>query len=162
MLRPLLLAFAAFALAPNASAQNATPFVGTWKLNIEKSKFTPENLAPTNATWKIEGVEGGIKMISDSQMQGQAVHVEYTAKFDGKDYPVTTTIDGKTDTFLSTATISWRNTGERTYETNAKINGQELGLTHMTISADGKTITASVDTSIQGQTLSSNAVWEKQ
>src|SRR3954471_4577789 len=86
MPRLLLLLFAAFAFVPIVSAQEATPFVGSWKLNVEKSKFTPANLAPTNATWKIEGVEGGIKMISDSQIQGQAVHVEYTAKFDGKDY----------------------------------------------------------------------------
>jgi hypothetical protein len=150
-------------LAPLSARSQSNPLVGTWKLNLEKSKYSPSNLAPKSGLWKIEAAEGGIKMVADAvEAQGHAIHAEYTAKFDGKDYPVTTTIDGRTDPMLDGTTISWRDIDEHTYEYTAKFSGQSLGTTHLVISSDGKTVTTSLSASFQGQTVDTTAVWEKQ
>jgi hypothetical protein len=150
-------------LVPLSARSQSNPLVGTWKLNLEKSKYSPANLAPKSGLWKIEAVEGGIKMVSDAvEAQGHEIHAEYTAKFDGKDYPVTTTIDGRSDPMLDGTTISWRNIDEHTYEYTAKFSGQALGTTHLVISSDGKTVTTSLSASFQGQTADITAVWEKQ
>ena len=62
--------------------------VGTWKLNLAKSTYSP-GPAPKSQTAKIEAVTGGIHEVADRVgADGKSVHYEFTAMFDGKDYPV--------------------------------------------------------------------------
>src|SRR6476620_7345964 len=74
-----------------AIAQTAAKpvFVGTWKLDTAKSKYSP-GATPKSQIAMINDVDGGMKVVSDRvEADGQKVHFEWTAKFDGKDYPVT-------------------------------------------------------------------------
>jgi hypothetical protein len=77
-----LLGFAATLVA-------ADPTVGTWKLNTAKSKYSP-GPAPMSATITYEETADGIKRTGESVLpDGTKTSFEYTAKYDGKDYPVT-------------------------------------------------------------------------
>src|SRR4030095_1229601 len=70
--------------------------MGTWKLNLAKSKYSPANLAPKSTTTTFQSVPGGVKTTTDTvDYQGRKLHTEYTAMFDGKDVPVKSTLDGK-------------------------------------------------------------------
>ena len=63
----------------------ADNWVGTWKLNLAKSKF-PSGEAPKNLTLSFEKTADGIKLTSDgADAKGEPMHTEYTAKFDGTD-----------------------------------------------------------------------------
>ncbi len=65
-------------------AQSTNPLVGTWKLNVEKSKAPFKSGATT-----IEAVGEGIKFMVDLVgADGTKNHWEFTANFDGKDAPV--------------------------------------------------------------------------
>ncbi len=62
--------------------------VGTWKLNLAKSKSSP-GPAAKSATTKIEAAGAGTKVIVDqAPADGSTRHWEFTANYDGKDVPV--------------------------------------------------------------------------
>src|SRR5262245_41333062 len=83
----LLLTFVSIGVIAQGPAKPA--FAGTWKLNTAKSTYTP-GPTPKSQTAVLEAVDGGMKVVSDRvESDGQKVHFEWTAKFDGKDYPVT-------------------------------------------------------------------------
>lgn len=88
--------FAAFAttallvaLALNVAAAAADQQSGIWKMNPAKSKYSP-GPAPKSVTVNITSDADNIKLTSDGiDAAGNPTHVEYTAKYDGKDYPIT-------------------------------------------------------------------------
>src|SRR5689334_7494232 len=62
------------------------PMIGTWKLNVSKSSYTP-GLMPQSAMNKFEPWEDGMKATLDIvDAQGTKIHAEVAARFDGKDY----------------------------------------------------------------------------
>src|SRR5450432_690609 len=63
--------------------------LGTWKLNMEKSKFSPA--APVKSLTSIrEASDGGVKVTTTGeQADGTPINANYTAKYDGKDVQVT-------------------------------------------------------------------------
>src|SRR5438105_6139641 len=64
-------------------------FLGTWKLNLEKSKFDP-GPPPKSMTVTIEAAEDGVKVTTTGESaDGTPINGSFTAKYDGKDYPVT-------------------------------------------------------------------------
>jgi hypothetical protein len=136
--------------------------MGTWKLNPAKSKYSPANLAPKSTTTKFEAVPGGIKTTTDSvDYQGRKLHTEYTAKFDGQDVPVKSTLDGKPNPDQDA--VAWKKIDDYTYENTAKLKGQALTTTRVVISKDGKTRTNTVTgKNAQGQTVSNTVVFDKQ
>src|SRR5689334_12325175 len=70
------------------SAQGGDSFIGTWKINLAKSTFSP-GPPPKSSTFKYEPSEGGFKRTQDQvDAQGQTTHTELLAKFDGKEYKV--------------------------------------------------------------------------
>jgi hypothetical protein len=136
---------------------------GTWKQNLAKSKYSPANLAPKGAGMtKIEPVQNGIKLVNDGvDSQNRKTHLEYTVAFDGKDVPVTSTIDGKPNPGQDA--IAWKKIDDYTYENIAKLKGQALTTTRLVISRDGKTRTNTVTgKNAQGQTISNTVVYDKQ
>jgi hypothetical protein len=59
--------------------------VGTWKLNLAKSKYT-EGQAPKSSTLVYEPAGAGIKVTVDMMpADGPAIHYTYSANYDGKD-----------------------------------------------------------------------------
>lgn len=91
ILRNAILGLAAAILAvsmSSVSAQSKSPGMGTWKLNLEKSKYSP-GPAPKSATVKIEPSGKGIKVSAEAMTpDGRTIATEFTANYDGKDYPM--------------------------------------------------------------------------
>ncbi len=82
----VLVAFVA--LAATTTAQGKEPWVGTWKLNLAKSTYSPGPPAKS-LTVTITAPDGGIKQVVDTvPATGAALHYESTGKFDGKDVPI--------------------------------------------------------------------------
>ena len=139
-----------------AGVYAADPQVGTWKLNLAKSKYDPANVAPKSQTNKIEAVGGGQKTIADRvDAQGKAVHYEFTAKYDGKDYPVTG--DPTNDT------VAIKKVDDHTFELTDKKGGRVTTTIRIVYSRDGKSRTAiQAGTNAQGQKVSNTTVWDRQ
>jgi hypothetical protein len=139
------------------------PLVGTWKLNIEKSKYSPGPPPTGPNTQKIEAVENGIKMVSDGvNAKGQKTHSEYTMRYDGKDYPQNPTVDGKRPPDAPD-TISAKKIDDYTHEITMKSKGVVVITIKDVISKDGKTRTGTITgKNAQGQAVNNVLVWEKQ
>ncbi len=108
---------------------------GTWKLNLEKSKYTADHPAPKRITLTVQEQEGGLKVNVDGEdAQGNPIHVEFTAKYDGKDYPMTGS--------PATDIIALQRIDEDTIETTGKKNGEVVTTVRSVVSEDGKTRTS--------------------
>ena len=71
------------------SAQSADPWIGTWKVNLEKSKYSPGPKPTTATIIKIEPSADGMKTTFDgTTSEGKPFHTEAVGAFDGKDNPV--------------------------------------------------------------------------
>jgi len=99
---------------------------------------------------------GQVKLTSDGiDANGKPMHVEWSGKFDGKDYPVTGDPNGDTR--------SYRKANDRTLEVNVKKNGKVTVTARTVVSADGKNRTATVSgTTPKGNKFKNIAVYDKQ
>lgn len=140
--------------ASRTAVTQAALLVGTWELNVAKSSITPGPL-PKNETrtyelngQRVRAVHKGIGP------DGKPTHVDYTASFDGKDYPYTgsTLYDTLALTPVDTHTASFIQ----------KINGKVALTGTRVISKDRKTMTVSgKGTNRQGQATDIRLVFEK-
>jgi len=144
----------AFCLLGAAMCLAADPHVGTWNLNEAKSKITPGTTKFTSVTFK--DMLGNMKITQDGMSgDGKPIHVEWSGKFDGKDYPVTG--DPNADT------RAYRKVDDRTLEVTAKKNGKVVVTARTAVSADGKTRTGNVSgTTAKGKKFQNTAVYDKQ
>jgi hypothetical protein len=134
----------------------ADPQVGTWKLNLAKSKYSP-GPAPKSATTKMEAAGAGTKVIVDQpQADGTVRHWEYTSNYDGKDVAVT---GNNPDADM----IARTRVNANTVRMVSKKNGRVTTTQTSTVSSDGKTRTVTTTgTNAAGQTVNNVAVYEKQ
>ena len=71
------------------AAMAADPLVGTWKLNVAKSKTTDPSTILKSEMIKIVGIDNGFKQIIDGvDADGKAFHFEASRILDGKEYPI--------------------------------------------------------------------------
>jgi hypothetical protein len=147
----LTLLFCFFAVAACLAAD---PQMGTWKLNEAKSKITPGTLKNTHVVYS--SMFGQVKIKSDGiDGSGKPVHVEWSGKFDGKDYPVIG--DPNSDA------RSYTKVNERTLTTANKKNGKVTVTGQIVVSADGKSRTLTLNgTTPKGRKFKNVAVYDKQ
>jgi hypothetical protein len=139
-----------------ALAQSSNPEVGTWKLNVAKSKFSPGTGAKSR-TIKIVAAGAGIKQTTDEVAEdGTARHAESTGNYDGKDVPmVGNSANGdmvaRTRINATTTKTVWKKNGKITVTSTA------------VISNDGKTRTTTTKgTNALGHTTDNVSVYDKQ
>ena len=109
----------------------ADPQAGTWRLNESKSKIKPGTLKNTQVVYS--SMFGQVKVKSDGiDANGKPIHVEWSGKVDGKDYPLTG--DPNSDT------RSYTKVNDRTLITANKKNGKVRVTGQIVISADGKVV----------------------
>jgi hypothetical protein len=132
----------------------ANPQMGTWKLNEAKSKITPGTLKNTHVVYS--SMLGQMKVKSDGiGADGKPVHIEWSGKFDGKDYPVSG--DPNSDT------RSYTKANDRTLTTTAKKNGKVTVTGQIVVSADGKSRTVTLTgTTPKGKKFKNVAVYDKE
>jgi hypothetical protein len=140
----------------------ADMFSGTWKMNVAKSKINSQP-APKSLTRTNTPVDGGLKSVTDGvNAEGKKIHSEATLKFDGKDYPIVATLDGKPDS-AGADMVSAKKLDDYTLEVTVKKKGMVLGVTKVVASKDGKTITATTTgKDSKGATVKDTVIDEKQ
>jgi len=133
----------------------AENWLGTWKLDVAKSKFVP-GPGPKSLTLKFEATKDGIKVTSDRvDAEGKATHGGYVSKFDGKDAPW----EGNPEADMA----SPKKIDENSYENTWKKGGKVTIVAKGVVSKDGKTLTVTqTGTDSKGRAVNSTAVYDKQ
>jgi hypothetical protein len=139
----------------NLSAQASDPRIGTWKLNGAKSKYSP-GPAPQSLTVKVESAGLGEKVTAEFvNADGTRTTTQYTATFDGKDYPLTGS--------QIADTVSLKRIDARTTERTDKKGDKVAQTLKRVVSQDGKTMTVTTKgTNAQGQAVNNVVVFDKQ
>ena len=148
------IAVLAFAAVGSAGAQS-DPRIGTWKLNLEKSIYSP-GPPPRSETRTYKAQGSDIVASAESvDAEGNPISVRYTANADGKDYPMTGSV--------TTDAITIRRIDANTFEADGKKGGKVRGTTRMTISKDRKVLTLTTKgTNARVQAINNVAVFDKQ
>ena len=130
-------------------------WVGSWKLNSSKSKFTSEAVVRAE-TLKFEVMAGGTKLTSEgTDPQGKPMHGEYTSSFDGKD--VAWTGNPSADVACP------KRIDDNSYENVWKLGGKHTMTSRVVVSSDNKTLTVTQTPSgAHGEAASSVAVYDRQ
>ena len=109
------------------------PVVGTWTLDVAKSKFNPGPALKSATRTYTESADGlaleGKTVAADGKEA--SMHVAYKA--DGKSYPVTGNPDADT--------VTPKSVDSRTWDFTLTKDGKVVGTVHRVVSADGKTLT---------------------
>lgn len=140
-----------------ATTAQSSPLVGTWKLNIDKSKYNP-GPAPKELTRTIVADGKSVKYtFAGTSGDGKAISYGFTVKFDGKDYPVTGTIPNGADS------ISFTSSDANHYVATQKKAGKVVATSTVSISADGKVTTVEINgTTADGKPEHDTQVYDKQ
>ena len=159
-MRPTVTAFFLVALAAAsvsfAQAQAQDPRIGTWKLNVAKSKYDP-GPAPKSETriYKPYG-NGGVSVTMEQiGADGKPSTRTYSMNFDGKDYPYKGNPDADT--------ISGKRVDPMMIDTTMKRAGKVVLNSGGVVSKDGKTLTVTTTgTNAKGQKVHNVVVLDKQ
>jgi len=138
------LRIAAFVLAGLAAVSGAAsaqskddPALGTWKLNVAKSTFTPgPPIKGDTRSYEVNDAGWLIVTTETIQPDGARTGVRFAAKFDGKPYP-------QIGRFAPTVTlITYEPVDKRTLKyTQFDVNGKVNSTNTRTVSPDGRTMT---------------------
>jgi hypothetical protein len=133
------------------------PNIGTWKLNVDKSKMTPGPL-PKSMTRTVSADGDNVKYSYEgTAADGTAMGYSFTAKYDGNDNPVTGHAPYGADQ------IALKQLGPHSFSGTSKRGGKVVGTTKVAVSSDGKTATlTSKGTDENGKAVSSTLVYDKQ
>jgi hypothetical protein len=161
---PLTLTLAASLAGPLLAGKNES-LAGTWKLNVEKSKYST-GAPPKAGTRTIEMQADGEKTTGElTDADGGQMSFAYSVNYDGKDSPLTGA--GKPtwreDLFSGADSISMRRTGSNSFGASFKKGGQVVMTMREMLSKDGKVLTITRNgADAKGQPTSYVLVWEKQ
>jgi hypothetical protein len=131
------------------------PVVGTWKLNLSKSKYTP-GPPPQEETRVYEAQADGINVtVKTIEADGHTATMHISANYDGKDYPVT----GSSDYDV----IKLTKISERVAEATLMHGSRLIATARREVSPDGKTMTITYKTpQDQEHAINNLAVYDKQ
>jgi hypothetical protein len=149
LITALLLALAVIAVAADNS------FVGTWKMNLAKSKIN-SGPAPKREIVTFTAQDNGLKLVVDGiDSKGKAYHVVYAAKFDGKDYALTG--------FTDADTVAINRMDANTFYELFKKAGKQVVSARLVVSKAKKTLTRTTEEkNAKGQAVSDIDVYDKQ
>src|SRR5262249_32692650 len=118
-----------------SQAQASDPIIGTWNLDVFKSVYNT-SVPPVKRTIKFETAGDSIHQTMETTNQGfnisWTVKVEYTAKFDGADYPISNS---------GLDTVALKRINPTTVERTGKIRGKATETATMKLSNNNKTLT---------------------
>ena len=155
-MRTLFNALLALAIT-TAVAHAADNTIGTWKLNLEKSKYTGAPMPLKSLTLTRESSDGGVKQTTTGeQADGTAINASYTAKYDGTDVPVT----GNSP--YDTIAVKQVNANTLT-DARKKTGGKYQATSRLVVSNGGKTMTSTIKgTNADGKEFTAAFVFDKQ
>jgi len=152
MRRVLLLALGmCFLSVVGAVAADAQ--IGTWKLNDAKSKFSPGAPKPVTVVYEAAGDQ--VKVTVDGvDGKGQPLHHVWTGKFDGKDYAVTGN--------PAEDNRAYKRVNDHTLTFDQKKGGKAVITGRIVVAGDGKSRTVTTSGTVDGQKVTTTAVYDKQ
>ena len=105
---------------------------------------------------KYEETVDGVKRTGQNvEAVGKTTSLEYTAKYDGKDYPVT-----GSELF---DTIAIKRIDDHNAQATLKRSGKVIGKAHRSVSSDGKVMTVKISaTSAKGEKVNNVVVYDKE
>lgn len=144
-----------FAAMTSVAWAKGDPREGTWKLNVEKSKYSP-GPAPKSLQVKVEAAGKGEKVATESvAADGSRIATQYTANFDGKDYPLTGS--------PAADTVSLKRVDASTTVRTDKKGGKTVQTLTRVVSKDGKTMAVTIKgTNAKGEAVNNSLLFEKQ
>jgi hypothetical protein len=157
-MKRLFTVFAIVALTLTAAGlvlAQSGPFVGSWKLDVAKSKFDPGPAPQSQArTWDAAGKVS----IEGINAAGKSMAYGYTLKVDGKDYPTMGAIPN------GAQTVTTKRISANKVEANFTRDGKHAETATFSVSKDGKvlSILAKGTSPKDGTPFTNNTVWEKQ
>jgi hypothetical protein len=137
---------------PASTQTKDDPVIGRWVLDRARSEFSGD--APEKRITTFELLpDGRIRHTTETVIaNGSTDRVEYTAKYDEKDIPIS-------NSFLST--VSVKRVDARTTEGKGKIRGEVVETSTRTVSADGRTLAIATKGNNNGDEYSSNQVFTR-
>ena len=134
MARLLALLGAVALSAMTMSAQATDPASGTWELNLARSRFVPATLAPRSQT-RTYLVKGNQETAHHTGIdaQGRPTIIEFTAAYDGKNYPLKGYADW--DAIAMTRINAYTTEFTQSYRGKVTLSAKRV------VSKDGKTMT---------------------
>ena len=140
-------------LSGTALGQAADPLVGTWKLNVAKSKGRAAKSGSTTVEKAGDGVKFTVDLVTPD---GATNHWSFTANYDGKDNPVT----GNSP---YGETVALTRVNANTTRITNKHAGKVTSTQTIAVSDDGKTRTTTTKgTNVKGEQADSVSFYEKQ
>jgi len=143
------------ALAIFVATATADEHSGTWKLNPAKSKYSP-GPAPKNLVETIALDENNYRVDANgTAADGKPLHIEFNAKFDGKDYPMIGV------PWADLVSVKWIDA--HTPQAIQKKRGQVTMTITCKVSTDGETRTCTLEgKNEQGRNVHNLVVFERQ
>jgi hypothetical protein len=134
-------------------AQDKSPFVGTWKLNVEKSKYNPGPPPKTQTrTWDAKGMV----MVQGVNAAGKQLSYGYTILGDKAEYPTMGNIPNGADKIRSEKVDAY------TYRANFTKAGTHVESTLFKLSHDGKTLMIHARGMTDAGAFDNLQIWERQ
>jgi hypothetical protein len=135
------------------AADSATdPVVGTWTLDVAKSKFSEGHALKSQTRMYSQSADGITLNMKTVGADGKETTTQTTYHLDGKDYPITGSPQYDT--------LSAKQINPHTASFTLKKGGKTVGTTRRTVSKDGKTLTAT--DKMAGSTAVDTEVFDKQ
>jgi hypothetical protein len=143
------------ALMPFAMSAGNPSSSGTWKMNYDKSHYSP-GPKPASLTAVVECDANDYKIdATGTDNNGKPIHVQFNAKFDGKDYPASG--------LAGADVVSVRRIDATTVEIMAKKDAKVVMLILSKTSKDGKTRTSTWEgITPDGKDVHNVVVYDKQ
>jgi hypothetical protein len=142
-----------FMILTALAADAQGPWMGTWKLNPAKSTAAPDRYKRVLS--KIEPWQDGLKVTYEMVgTRGGLSYLEWTGKFDGKDYPV----EGADYILTNAYTLI----NDHSYQIVVKVEGSVAQNARVEVSPDGKVLTTVTTTKeANGKTTNTTAIYER-
>lgn len=130
-------------------------WVGTWKMNLAKSRYSP-GPPPKSLTVKWEKTADGMRLTSDGMSaEGEATHGTYLSKFDGRGVPW----EGNPDA----DTASAKKIDDNHFTNVWKMGGKATITSKAVVSNHGKTLTTvQTGRDAKGRAVKNTVVYDKQ
>ncbi len=143
----------ALALCSVSTLWAVDPVLGTWNLNLAKSKYFP-GPAPKQQTRIYEADSTGVRAtVMTVSADGQTITMHYPANYDGKEHTVTGSPDSDG--------IVMRKVDDYTADSTLIHAGVVIGKARRVVSPDGKTMTITYQGESQGEKVSNTGFYEK-
>ena len=139
------------------NGQSRGPWIGTWKVNVQKSTYSPGPKPKVPVILKLEQSPGGLKITHDGMnSEGQQYHTEIVGTFDGKDNPVKGEL-------VPNTTAALNRIDDHTFEALFKTDGKLMTTRRVSVSADGKSLTITiVGKNLKGEAVNNIIIAERQ